>query len=273
MATATAYAYPHTMRRPFRLNRRRVLSLSLMVAALLGGLAYLNGIGQQPTYPVLIAARDLPRGAAVTSSDFQPQRVALPDAMASASVPASALSRVVGQRVAEPVHAGIPLLEAQVAGPTEVVPGFQRVALPVGPEHAAGGRMNVGDTVRIYVTTNRGKADARTVVGLEQAVASADADIALVSTGPRGLDHATLVTLAKRRLPLVVLDSQPHHQRWASFEGVVLRSDASPETVLRGLDAAMRGEHFRQPVDRPIDATSAAERRLADQADQLVEVR
>ena len=91
MATATAYAYPHTMRRPFRLNRRRVLSLSLMVAALLGGLAYLNGIGQQPTYPVLIAARDLPRGAAVTSSDFQPQRVALPDAMALASVPASAL--------------------------------------------------------------------------------------------------------------------------------------------------------------------------------------
>ena len=173
MATATAYAYPHTMRRPFRLNRRRVLSLSLMVAALLGGLAYLNGIGQQPTYAVLIAVRDLPRGAAVTSSDFQPQRVALPDAMASASVPASALSRVVGQRVAEPVHAGIPLLEAQVAGPTEVVPGFQRVALPVGPEHAAGGRMNVGDTVRIYVTTNRGKADARTVVGLEQAVVSA----------------------------------------------------------------------------------------------------
>jgi hypothetical protein len=37
MATATAYAYPHTMRRLFRLNRRRVLSLSLMVAALLGG--------------------------------------------------------------------------------------------------------------------------------------------------------------------------------------------------------------------------------------------
>src|SRR5260370_17699809 len=98
MATATAYAYPHTMRRPFRLNRRRVLSLSLMVAALLGGLAYLNGIGQQPTYPVLIAARDFPRGAAVPSGAFQPHPVALPDAMASASLPPPALSRAVAHR-------------------------------------------------------------------------------------------------------------------------------------------------------------------------------
>lgn len=107
-------------------------------------------------------------------------------------MPAGALSRVVGQRLAEPVHAGIPLLEAQLAGPTEVVPGFQRVALPVGPEHAAGGRMNVGDTVRIYVTANRGKADARTVVGLEQAVVSAVGyqDVGLASLGTGGAENA-----------------------------------------------------------------------------------
>ena len=138
MATASAFSYTQTMRRPFRLNRRRVLSLGFMVAALLGGLAYLNGVGQQPTYPVLIAARDVARGALITANDLQPQRVALPDSMAAVAVPASALSRVVGQRLAEPVHAGVPLLEAQVARPTELVTGFQRVAFPVGPEHAAG---------------------------------------------------------------------------------------------------------------------------------------
>ena len=74
----------------------------------------------------------------------------------------------------------------------ELVPGFQRVALPVGPEHAAGGRMNVGDTVRIYVTTNRGKADARTVVGLEQAVVSAVGyqDVGLASSGTGTAENA-----------------------------------------------------------------------------------
>jgi hypothetical protein len=56
VAAVSAYSYAQTMRRPFRLNRRRVLSLGLMVAALLGGMAYLNGVGQQPTYPVLMAA-------------------------------------------------------------------------------------------------------------------------------------------------------------------------------------------------------------------------
>src|SRR5215207_4252669 len=123
MATAFAVANVQTMRRPFQLNRRRVLSLGLMVAALLGGMAYLNGIGQQATYPVLMAAHDLPRGALISSNDFLPQRVALPDSMASAAVPASALSRVVGKRLAESVHAGVPLLEAQMAGPTQLIPG------------------------------------------------------------------------------------------------------------------------------------------------------
>jgi len=191
VVAASAYSYTQTMRRPFRLNRRRVLSLGLMVAALLGGLAYVNGVGQQPTYPVLIAAHNVPRGAIVTSNDFQPQRVALPDAMASVAVPASALSRVVGQRLAERVHAGVPLLEAQMAGPAELVPGFQRVAFPVGPEHAAGGRLDAGDTVRVYVTTDRGKPGARTLVGLERAVVSAVGyqEIGLASSGTVGADH------------------------------------------------------------------------------------
>src|SRR6202035_3332677 len=120
MATASAYPYTHALRRPFRLNRRRVLSLGLMVAALLGGLAYLNGVGQQPTYPVLMPARDLPRGAVLATDDFVPQRVALPDAMAAATVPSSAQSEVAGRRLAEPVHAGVPLLDSQLAGPTQI---------------------------------------------------------------------------------------------------------------------------------------------------------
>ena len=58
-------------------------------------------------------------------------------------------------------------------------------------------------------------------------------DGALVSTGPRGLDAAALAALVRRRVPLVVLDAQPHHQRWATFAGVVLAADASIDVVLR----------------------------------------
>jgi len=108
---------------------------------------------------------------------------------------------------------------------------------------------------------------------LNDAIEAGSVDIALVSTGPRGLDYSTLTALAKRRVPLVVLDSQPHHQRWASFEGVVLPSDAATELVLRGLDAAVRGERFRQPVERPVELVPPAESMLADNPDQIVELR
>jgi SAF domain len=173
VAAASAYHFPTTLRRPFHLNRRRVLSVGLMLAALFGGLAYVNGVGQPPTYPVLIAARDLARGSVISGGDFLPARVTLPDSMAGLAVPAASAPGVVGQRLAEPVHAGVPLLQAQIAGRTEVVPGFQRIAFPVGSEHAAGGRLNVGDWVRVYVTTDRGKPNSHTTVALDLAAISA----------------------------------------------------------------------------------------------------
>jgi len=108
---------------------------------------------------------------------------------------------------------------------------------------------------------------------LHDAIEAGSVDIALVSTGPRGLDYATLATLAKRRLPLVVLDAQPYNQRWTSFDGVVLRLDASPDLVLRGLDAALRGERLRQPVDRPAKLDGAAEKASVDDQEELVDLR
>jgi Flp pilus assembly protein CpaB len=161
------------MRRPLRVNGRRVLSIGLMLAALLGGLAYVNGVGQAPTYPVLIATHDLARGSVIKGDDLDSERVALPDWMAGLVVPAASASGVVGQRLAESVHAGVPLLGVQIANRTEVVAGFQRLAFPVGSEHAAGGRLNVGDSVRVYVTGDRRKSDAHTSIVLDHAVVSA----------------------------------------------------------------------------------------------------
>jgi Flp pilus assembly protein CpaB len=184
VATASTYAFPTTLRRPLRLNRRRVLSVALMLAALIGGLGYVNGVGQPPTYPVLMAAHDLARGSVIGGGDFVPERVALPDSMAALTVPATSAAEVVGQRLAEPVHAGVPLLQAELATQTELVPGFQRIAFPIASEHAAGGRLNVGDSVRVYVTADRGKSNAHTTVTLDHARISAVGyqDVGLAST-------------------------------------------------------------------------------------------
>src|SRR5437667_31930 len=81
------------------------------------------------------------RGSVIGGGDFVPERVALPDSMAALTVPATSAADVVGQRLAEPVHAGVPLLQAELATQTELVPGFQLIAFPVASEHAAGGRL------------------------------------------------------------------------------------------------------------------------------------
>jgi Flp pilus assembly protein CpaB len=184
VATASTYAFPTTMRGPLRLNRRRMVSVALILAALIGGLAYVNGVGQPPTYPVLMAAHDLARGSVIGGGDFVPERVALPDSMAALTVPATSAADVLGQRLAEPVHAGVPLLQAVLATQTELVPGFQRIAFPIASEHAAGGRLNVGDSVRVYVTADRGKSNAHTTVALDHARISAVGyqDVGLAST-------------------------------------------------------------------------------------------
>lgn len=85
---------------------------------------------------------------------------------------------------------------------------------------------------------------------LHEAIDAGAVDVALVSTGPRGLDAEALAALARRRVALVVLDAQPHHQRWATFVGVVLAAEVSIDVVLGGLEAALRGERLRQPIER-----------------------
>jgi Flp pilus assembly CpaE family ATPase len=107
---------------------------------------------------------------------------------------------------------------------------------------------------------------------LYDAIDAGCVDVALVSTGPRGLVVADLVNLARRRIPLVVLDSQPFDARWSAFPGVVLGAEAPVEVVLTGLDAALRGECLRQPNDHAADAPSQAEDAFPDGVDSAVDL-
>src|SRR5439155_15023101 len=73
--------------------------------------------------------------------------------------------------------------------------------------------------------------------------------------------------------PLVVLDSQPHHQRWTNFAGVVVAADASIDLVLSGLEAALRGEWLRQPVERTEVASALPEAGFETEGESSIELR
>jgi Mrp family chromosome partitioning ATPase len=108
---------------------------------------------------------------------------------------------------------------------------------------------------------------------LYEAIDDGAVDVALVSTGPRGLDVAALSALSRRHVPLVVLDSQPHHQRWTNFAGVVLAADTSTDLVLSGLEAALRGERLRQPVERTEVASAAPQAGFETEGESSIELR
>jgi len=83
---------------------------------------------------------------------------------------------------------------------------------------------------------------------LREAIAADAVDVALVSTGPRGLDPTSLLDLARRPLAVVVLDPHPEHRQWTVFPGVVLLPDATPDEVVDGLDKAVHRVRWRQPA-------------------------
>jgi hypothetical protein len=146
--------------------------MALTLIAVLAGYAYLHGIGQPPSYRVLVATHDLPRGHVLSAEDLDPAQVPLPDSMAAGVLQADDAAAAVGAQLAEPLHTGVPLLRAQLAGPSTAPAGYQRVAFPIGSEHASSGHINQGDVVRVYVTHDRGKAEARTDLALDRATVS-----------------------------------------------------------------------------------------------------
>jgi Flp pilus assembly CpaE family ATPase len=67
-------------------------------------------------------------------------------------------------------------------------------------------------------------------------------DACLVAEGLHRLTLGALVDLARARMPLVLLTSNPDDPRWQHASGLILPLDADPATVRQALLAAVRGE-------------------------------
>lgn len=158
--------------RPAWINARTVLGLLLMLVAFVGGQRLLADA--RTTVGFWSAARDLPRGTEFTSSDLVLTHVQLPDHVAERYVPSSDLLE--GAVTERAVSSGELIPREWVASDARGTPG-REMTLPVPPEHAVGGSLQVGDIVDVYATFSPESADARTTLvarGIEvQAVVEA----------------------------------------------------------------------------------------------------
>jgi Flp pilus assembly protein CpaB len=175
-----------------RVDLRVFAGFFVLLATLGGGLLFWQTLDQ--TEPILVYAHDLPAGAVIQPTDLTTVSLVVPAALSGGVVRGADRDQVIGKVTAEQLHARGLVQTAQLTGRPAVPPGGGIVALPVSASSAAGGRIQVGDHVRVIATWNRGRVDARTQTILADAIvedvgrapqaglgASADAALSSVS--------------------------------------------------------------------------------------------
>ena len=161
---ATALSPARAIRSPRRVDLRLVVGIFLALAAMAGSVSFWTVTSESRA--VLVATRDLPAGATLRTTDLAVTRVRVDDAIYQAALPADALDVVAGRQLAKPALTRQMLVRAQLSSRSALEPGQLAMTVPIRPDTAVGGRIQVGDTVRILLTTNKGKPESRTSVVL-----------------------------------------------------------------------------------------------------------
>jgi Flp pilus assembly protein CpaB len=167
MAVATL-SPARALRRPRRADPRALIGVFITLAALAGSIAF--WVGASDARPILVAARDLPAGATLRSSDLTVAYMRMDDTVYRAALPADSLDSLVGQQLGEPIHAQQVLARAQVATRLGLAADQVAMTIPARPESAVDGRLRPGDTIQVLVTvTDKNKNEAHTRLVLERA--------------------------------------------------------------------------------------------------------
>ena len=166
MVGSTALTPARAIHAPRRIDLRLVLGVFLAIAAMAGSVGFWTVTSESRA--VIVATRDLPAGVAVRASDLAVARVRVDDSIYQAALPAESLDDVVGKQLAKPALAHQLLVRGQLARRAALEAGQLAMTVPIRPDTAVGGRIQVGDTVRVLLTTNKGKPDAKTTVVLSR---------------------------------------------------------------------------------------------------------
>ncbi|WP_336706492.1 SAF domain-containing protein [Oerskovia sp. USHLN155] len=138
------------------MRRRPALAIAALVAAVLGalGIAWLWTSSNEATQVIVVTA-DVPRGAAIQASDLATARVTLDPLLAP--IPAARADELVGQRASAPLTAGTLMTESMVEPETLPGEGASLVPVALPPEQALGLDLEVGDRVKVVMTTPSGQ--------------------------------------------------------------------------------------------------------------------
>ncbi len=164
-------AVPGTRRRaivalPFRVDRRMLVGVLLVVVSLAGGLLLWRSATD--TTPILIAARDIPPGHVLQRDDLRIGEARLDGSLASMALTEADLEAAVGRTTSTTIHAGEMVVHPDLAsGP---VIGADEVAftIPIAADTIYPG-LRPTDDVALLATSNAARPESTTVTLLDRA--------------------------------------------------------------------------------------------------------
>jgi len=156
------------------MSARQLIVLVVAGIAAVAALLLIRGMGSREEAPaaetaqiageqVLVAARDVPQGAALTPSDVAvalfPERSVAPSFIRLSAQP-SAQADMVGAVTRRAFAQGEPITQGAVVQPegrgflaAQLAPGFRAIAIEIEEQTAAGGYIQPNDHVDVIVTT------------------------------------------------------------------------------------------------------------------------
>lgn len=170
------------------MSARQLIVLGLALVAAIGALLLIRGMGNRPApqeqaqtiagQEVVVAARDLPQGAALQASDYTTRL--FPQASVSPQFIQAGARDLTGAVTRRAFVAGEPITTGSVIQPegqgflaAQLPPGYRAVAVEIEAQTAAGGFVHPNDRVDVIVTTRtqvrdgRGGEDVRSDIILE----------------------------------------------------------------------------------------------------------
>lgn len=179
-----------------RIDGRMLLGIALVAVSIAGGLLLWGSASD--TVPVVVADRDLLEGHVITQDDLAIAELRSQGALSSLVIPEADLDSLVGQTLGTRVHAGEPVIRADLTSGPVIGAGEVAITIPVESDSVYPG-LRPGDAVTVLGTPGGAPADGLTVTVLDRALVYAvslergAATIGRDGEQTRGLSNVTLV--------------------------------------------------------------------------------
>lgn len=151
---------------PFRVDRRMLAGVLLVVVSLAGGLLLWRSATD--TTPILVATRNIPPGHVIQRDDLRIGEARLDGSLASMALTEADLDAAVGRTSSTTIHAGEIVVHPDLASGPVLGADEVAVTIPVAADSIYPG-LRPTDQVSLLATSNAGKPESKTVTLLDRA--------------------------------------------------------------------------------------------------------